>query len=138
MTKRLIILAVSLSALIVGIVATGLLRMNSQVEPGEVIVYFKHPSSNDELIELTIVSRVPPRLVESRIEAHREALRSLLLKAVVLTPPDPEVVREVRREILNVLNLEGKARSIEFTVVPDLSARPRDEGIRKTLESSHS
>src|SRR5215212_7839228 len=134
MAKRLIILAISLSALIAGIVAAWSLRVNSRVEPSEVIFYFKHPSDNDKLIELAIVSRVSPELVESRMKAHREELRSLVLKAVVPSSPDPEVVREVRREIINVLGLAGKARNIELNVVPDLTARPRNEDIRKTLE----
>ena len=134
MTKRLIILAISLSALIVSIVAAWSLRVNSQVEPSEVIFYFKHPSDNDKLIELAIVSRVPPELVQSRMSAHREELRSLALRTIVPSSPDPEIVRAVRREILHVLGLEGKASNIELNVVPDLSARPRNEDIRKTLE----
>lgn len=138
MTKRLIIIIAVMSALTVGIVVVCLLHNGSEVEPIEVLAYFKHPFESDELIELAIVCRVPSDLAERRIQAHKEELRPLVQKAVLFAPRDPTVVREARREILDVLDLEGKARSIEFNVVPDPSAHPIDESIRKTLEGSHS
>jgi hypothetical protein len=138
MAKRLIAIIAVTATLAGGILSIVFLRKSPQIEPNEVVAYFRHPSESDELIELAIVCRVPAELAERRIAAHREELRRLVQKAVLATPPDPKLVREARREILDVLDLEGKTISIDFNVVPDLSTRPIDESIRKTLEGSHS
>lgn len=135
--KRLFVLVLSLLALVAGIVMAWSWRVSSRTEPSEFAAYFKHPTSKTaELIKLTIVSRVPPSVVKSRVQAHREELQGLVLKAVALRPSEPDVVREVRREILDILRLEGRTYSIEFSVVPDLSTRRRNEDIRRTLERS--